>query len=205
MVNDKQQVLWGHYQQLSEQIAAADTFNYQLIGVVIAAVVALFAAAFGKSFEDRCWILMSVYAVTIPGRFLFEAGRTRVWRVPTYLEVFVEPELQIVKWQERLNKRGNFQRLRTNVIRTEGSLISGLDIVAGLLVIATAIGIQNREISISFVAGAIVCMLHSLIRGALTHRRFERGGTVHRANRESWRALKELESSSGQDTYSEKE
>jgi hypothetical protein len=197
MVDERQQLLCSHYQQLSEEIAAADTRNYQLIGVVIAAVVALLAAAFGKPPEDQCWILMSVYAVTIPGRFLFEAGRARIWRVASYLEIFVEPELQLVKWQERLNKRSNFQNLRTNVIRTEGWLISGLDVVAGLLVIATALGIKNQRTSIAFVAGAIVFMLHSLIQGSLTHGRFDRKGTVHRANQESWRALKKLEDELG--------
>lgn len=137
---DEKQLLWNQYQQLSDEIKAADALNYQIVGVVVAACVALLNAAFSsnKSSEDRCWIMLTVYAVTIPRRFLLEVARTRIWRVASYLEVFVEPDLQPNKWQTRLNRRPGMQHLRTDIIRTEFWLISGLDIVAGALVVATA-------------------------------------------------------------------
>lgn len=190
---DEKQLLWNHYQQLSEEIKAADTLNYQVIGVVVAAAVALLNAAFSKSsFEDRCWILLSIYAVTMPGRFLLEVARTRIWRVASYLEIFIEPELQYVKWQERLNRRGMGRHLPTNIIRTEFWLISGLDLVASALVIATTLGVNDGR-RFYFLAGAIVLLLYSLFRASVAHRRFARGGKVHRENRDSWQRLKEAE------------
>ena len=183
---DEKQLLWNHYQQLSDEIKSADTLNYQIIGVVVAASVALLNAAFGRSsLEDRCWILFSVYAVTIPGRFLLQVARTRIWRVASYLEIFVEPRLNVVRWQQRLNRRTKLTPLRTNIIRTEFSLLSGLDIVAGALVIASASGIAEptREY---FTGGAIVFMAHAVFRACTAQARFDRLGQIHRENREIW-------------------
>lgn len=190
---DEKQLLWDHYVQLSQEITAADTLNYQIIGVVVAAVVALFGAAFGKSsIEDRCWILMTVYAVTVPGRFLLEVARRRIWRVASYLEVFIEPELQPVKWQQRLNAKPTSRRLRTNVIQTEFWLISGLDLVAGSVVIATVSDLHDGR-GIAFFSGAVTLMVHALFRAIFATRRFGREGIVHQKNRDDWQALKEQE------------
>jgi hypothetical protein len=190
---DEKQLLWNHYQQLSEEIKAADILNYQIIGVVVAAVVALLNAAFSKaSSEDRCWILMSVFAVTIPGRFLLELARRRIWRIASYLEVYIEPVLQVVKWQHRLNDKVVERGLRTNSLGIEFWLIFGLDLLAGALVIATVVGLDVKDGGL-FMAFALIFVLHSLIRAIFAQRQLDRGGTVHRQCHENWEALQRKE------------
>jgi hypothetical protein len=84
--------------------------------------------------------------VTIPGRFLLEITRNRVWRIATYLEIFVEPKLGDIKRQRRLNERlnacGTVAGSGTNIITIGFFLILGLDLLAGALVIATIFGVQ---------------------------------------------------------------
>lgn len=184
---DREQLLWNHYQQLSDEIRSADSLNYQVIGFVVAAVVALINAAFGKqSYEDRCWILLTVYAVTVPGRFLLRVARTRIWRIASYLELFVEPHLGGggVKWQERLNTRGP----RTHIIRTEFGLICGLDLVTGALVLATT-SYMIDPTRIRFATGAILLMVSSAVLTVIACRQFDRGGIEHKRSRAGWSDL----------------
>jgi hypothetical protein len=175
------------------KIKDTDTLNYQIMGVMIAAIVALVNAAFGKiSSDDRCWILLSVYAVTVPGRFLIEVARARIWRIASYLEIFLEPEMPLVKWQQRLNKHDPASHRRTNIVRTEFWLMWGLDMVAGGLVMAT-VWSMNDIMRFSFLAAAIGFMLHSTLRAGFAKGLFDRGGKIHGENREAWRVVKDKE------------
>ena len=116
---EPEQLLWNQYQQLTDEIKSADTLNYQALGIVIAASVAIVNAAFTRSSpEERFILLLTVFAVTIPGGFLLQVARRRIWRITTYLEIFIEPSLRPIKWQTRLTSILAAKPTATNVIKT---------------------------------------------------------------------------------------
>ncbi|MDQ3707566.1 MAG: hypothetical protein M3437_20525 [Chloroflexota bacterium] len=111
---DKQTQVWNHYLTLRDEIMRADSLNYQIIGIVIAAVAAILNASF--NFQDafaRLLALLSVYVVTVPAYSLLRGNRHRIWRISTYISTFLEPELDHVKWESRLDQQAALVRLST--------------------------------------------------------------------------------------------
>jgi hypothetical protein len=191
---EPEQLLWNQYQQLTDEIKSADTLNYQALGIVIAASVAIVNAAFTRSSpEERCILLLTVFAVTIPGGFLLQVARRRIWRITTYLEIFIEPALRPIKWQTRLTSSLAAKPTATNVIKTEFWLVTGLDLIASGLNIATVPFLTDVWRQSSDLCIVIVLLGHSVHRAMRSRPRFERGGKVQCEYRDCWNAIKASE------------
>jgi len=189
---DDNEILWNHYHQLTEEIRSLDTLNYQIIGVVVVGAASLVAAAFNRnSLEDRSWILLSIFALIIPGIRFLGSTRGRMWNLATYLEIFIEPELEIVKWQERLNKRAPVKR-NFQMLDVDFHLMSLLAIAAGFLIVTTCFWMPSNE-AWSFGVGAVALTSLSLILAFRAITKFARCGKAHRDNQEGWQALKKVE------------
>lgn len=95
---DKQTQIWNEHQHLQDEIRAADSLNYQILGIVVGAVAAILTAGFSKVDSGlRFFIFLCVYVVTIPGYRLLQGNRRRIWRINTYIRTFIEPEFEYIK------------------------------------------------------------------------------------------------------------
>jgi len=102
---DEKNELWNQYQTLRDEIKGSDTLNFQIIGVIIAAVVAIIIEGFKQTnLVTKTLTFICVYLVTIPGFQILLGNRRGIWRISTYLRVFIEPKLDHVKWETRLSK-----------------------------------------------------------------------------------------------------
>lgn len=100
----KERQLWNEYQMLREEIKSADALNYQILGVVVAASVAILTAGFKEAqLLTRLCIFVSVYAVTFSAYRLLCGNRVRIWRISTYMRKFLEPELKYLNWETRVS------------------------------------------------------------------------------------------------------
>lgn len=92
---DETTQLWNAYSDLRSEIKAADSLNYQILGIMVAAVTALLAAGFKDIHHlNGLLIITCVYAITSPAYALLRGNRRRIWRISTYLRIFVEPKIQ---------------------------------------------------------------------------------------------------------------
>ncbi len=101
---DRETQLWNQYVGLREEIKAADALCYQVLGIVIAAVTTILTASLGQANPHiRFWTFLCVYIITIPAYSILEGKRRSIWRISTYTRVFLEPGLQFIKWESRLD------------------------------------------------------------------------------------------------------
>jgi hypothetical protein len=101
---DEHTQLWNEYESLRNEIKDADSLNYQVLGIMVAAVAVLITTGIKT---NGCWlesllIILCVYVVTIPAYAIMKGNRRRIWRISTYLRVFIEPNL-FAKWETRLD------------------------------------------------------------------------------------------------------
>ena len=83
---DKDTQLWNEYESLRDEIRSADSLNYQITGIVVAAVATLLTTGFTQADATiRLFVFLCAYIVTIPGYRLLQGNRRRTWRISTYL------------------------------------------------------------------------------------------------------------------------
>lgn len=102
-MDEKLTQLQSEYERLREEIMQADSRNYQVLGIIVAGSAALLVAAFKQGTEGPSLVALLGYAVTIPGYGMLCANRKRIWRVSTYMRVFLETELVFTQWETRLD------------------------------------------------------------------------------------------------------
>jgi len=166
--------MWNQYQHLTEEIRTAEILNYQVFGFTIAAMAATVAAAFAReTADDRCWLLLLASVVTAPGAFLLYDNRARIWRITTYMRVFMEPQLPGVNWQGHLAKSENInpKDQSSSAIRSEFLILGFASVLIAVLALATALwaGQHSFEKAAASLAGklAITCGLISISLAAL--------------------------------------
>jgi hypothetical protein len=100
---DELSQLHSEYQRLRDEIMQADSRNYQVLGIMVAGAVALLAAALPKGGGGPSPSVLLVYALTIPGYRMLCVNRRRIWRISTYMRVFLEKKLTFTQWETRLD------------------------------------------------------------------------------------------------------
>lgn len=103
---NKEDYLWNQFVLLEDEIRKAGESNLQILGIVTAAATAILAAGVSQSDPNtQFFTFLCVYIVTWSGYRLIEVGRRRTWRISTYIQVFIESELEYVKWETRLDQQ----------------------------------------------------------------------------------------------------
>jgi hypothetical protein len=129
----------AEYGYLRQEILDADRAIYQVLGFVLAASGLLFARAFDLENPAQGALILAIIQVfALPCHLLLRANRKRIWRIATYLRIFVEPNLPGVQWETdlaALRAKGapkTMARFSTRVIGTE-SLVMVMISVAAVL------------------------------------------------------------------------
>jgi hypothetical protein len=143
---DRDERLSSLYSDLRAEILHADTQNYQVLAVTVAAAAALLTAGINQGNPaQRAVVFGLVYLVTWPCQRLLQGNRRRTWRISSYLRNVVEPQLDGVNWESdlsALNRTVGSQdrrRISTMVARNEWLIVTVLNASAGLCILGFAV------------------------------------------------------------------
>jgi len=204
---DKENQLWNEYQNLRDEIRGADSLNYQIIGIVVGAVAAILTT--GVSQEEpvaRLLIFLCCYVVTIPGYRLLQGNRRRTWKISTYIRVFLEPNLEFINWETRLDnqrKKATSESARqafSSLIGTnEWFIITLLNLMAGGAAIFYAIlqlnvsfiGLPLAYLQIGLAITVIALNSWLIASTAQQERELRRLGKVEQSFLKSWIQLRD--------------
>ncbi len=104
---DKKTQLWNLYKQLKDEITLSDSRNSQIKGLLITASGLILSLGFNQENPERPWIILGIFVVIVPLYGMLFGNRKNIWRISTYLRTFVEPELEEIKWESRLDTQRN--------------------------------------------------------------------------------------------------
>ena len=192
--------LHSEYIRLRDEIMQADSRNYQVLGVMVAGVAAIFAAAFSKG-DKPSLVILVVYIVTILGYRMQCANRKRIWRLSTYMRVFLEKKLLYTKWETRIDQqrtRGSKSRHRdfsSFAQTTEWLAVNLINFCtagfAGWAIIGSVKGVNKRSI----VALVLLLVLNIcvFIWTITLEMGLKRLGKVEKKFLESWESLEREE------------
>ncbi len=199
----KAEQLWGEYQSLREEIRGADTVNFQVLGILVGAAALILTAGFGQPKPtSRLLMFLCIFAVTIPVQRFLEGNRRRVWRISTYMRVFLEGGLQHVHWETRLaaqhvkaQERKEAKKLSSWISTNEAHVILTLEGIAVLAALSTLSARQETDLSLNVLGGAAVFLLFVARLWMVTRveQALGRGGEVESLYLKSWKELQQLE------------
>jgi hypothetical protein len=198
---DKETQLWNEYQNLRSEILQANNLNYQILAGVIAVTGAILVAGFNNhNSPQQFFIFLCIYAVTFPAYRLLCGNHRRIWRISTYICVFLEPEFDFINWETRLDKarqlaNSNPNTLSSNLLKNEFLVIFLLNSVAGIsAIIALKV---HQPVGILFIIALNVFLTSYMILEEKKLRRVgdekQRSGNLGKVRRdfmESWEKVK---------------
>ena len=202
---DKEVQIWNEYQSLRSEITHADSLNYQTISIIVGAAGVILTAGLNQSDPVlRSLIFMCIYVVTIPGYRLLQGNRRRIWRISTYIRTFLEPNLEFIKWETRLDESRkkptgeNVRQALSSLIGiNEWFIITMIYLIAGAATIFSLVSLvgdnpfsQWRIISI---ASVVIFNIWLVIVTARKERDLRRLGKVEQDFLNFWSELRERE------------
>lgn len=195
--------LLREYESLRSEIRNADTLNYQIIGIVVGAVALLLSTGFKEANPStRLSIFLCIYVVTIPALRLLQGNRRRTWRISTYLQVFVESRLELIKWECRLRKqglqpadKGTRHFFSSLAGRNEWLIIGMTNSIAALASIFNGLLQINMELPYKYGGIAIIGILHlwHVLSTSHQEKTLRRGGKVEQGYFDSWIKIRDAE------------
>jgi hypothetical protein len=207
---EKEEQLLKEYQNLRDEIRGADSLNYQILGIVVGAVAAILTTGFTQTDASiRLLIFLCIYVVTLPGYRLLKGNRRRVWRISTYMRVFLEPELKFMRWETRLDQQrrkildeAERQFFSSLVGTNEWIIVSMLNLIAGLMSIfyglfQANIAILNIPIDGVRMGGTILLILFNIwlaLSMSKQEKDLRRLGKIEQSYLQSWVELKNTSS-----------
>jgi hypothetical protein len=115
----------AEYNSLRAEIQAADSLNYQITFLTIGAVGAILSAASTQPIVTALFMCVLAYVVIFLSYGLLCGNRRRIWRIATYLEVFLEPELGGDGWEIRVQaQRAQAERKATDFKPTSSVIVN---------------------------------------------------------------------------------
>jgi len=203
---DKEAQVWNEYQSLRSEVTHADSLNYQTISIVVGAAGVILTAGLNQSDPiPRSLIFLCVYIVTIPGYRLLQGNRRRIWRISTYIRTFLEPNLEFVKWETRLDssrKKPTSENVRQGLSSLIGMnewfIVTMINLIAGAATTFSLMGLSSdNPISrwrIIFIAGVILINVWLIFITARQEKDLRRLGKVEQGFLNSWSELRDKES-----------
>jgi hypothetical protein len=201
---DKETQLWNEYQNLRSEILQANNLNYQILAGVIAVTGAILVAGFDNhESSQQFWVFLCIYAVTFPAYRLLCGNHRRIWRISTYICVFLEPEFDFINWETRLDKarqiaNPNPNTLSSNIMGHEFLVIFFLNSVAGISAIIALLSLKGHQLVwILFIIALNIFLTFYMILEERKLRRVgdekQRSGNLGKVRRdfmESWEKVK---------------
>jgi hypothetical protein len=183
------QGLIAEYQSLRDEILRAETLAARVPPFLLGASAATLSAV--PNIESSgWWVSLSAVAFFIAwfANRLIQAQRKRVWRISTYIRVFIEPRLDLIGWETRLSK--------TKGDMTSKSVTNELIFCALIAGVALSLGIagivqtkQSADVKGIAIAGAIA--ITSILFGNLIFqsRKLTRTGSIEADFLEKWQEI----------------
>ena len=97
--------LLSEHQRLTAELHGIFAQNQQIVSFVVAAAGVIIAAAMQSSFRPKYPFYWAASLITIGGYRLLCDCMMQIWRIATYMRVYLEPELPGANWETRLNLR----------------------------------------------------------------------------------------------------
>lgn len=184
------------YDLLTQEIQTAENQTYQIVSVGIGAVAAILAAGFNQSNHVlRFFMFLTAYLIIIPMIRLLKGNRSRIWRIATYMQVFLEPELSDVKWQthlalQRESGKSTFIPGSQMLVVQLGTVVVGIATLVNLFLIWHWRLLPFVSGS-AFVLGAVLIVVTAALVRYESHTEIEtrRGGAIEQDWLQSWREL----------------
>ena len=186
------------YDLLTQEIQSAENQTYQIVSIGIGALAAILAAGFNQSNHVlRFFMFLTAYLIIIPMIRLLKGNRSRIWRIATYMQVFLEPALSGIKWQthlaqQRESGKSTFIPGSQMLIVQLGTAVVGIATLANLFLIWHWKLLQFVPRG-AFVSGATLAgAMLIFVTGALwryesrTEIETRRGGAIEQGWLKSW-------------------
>ncbi|MBD0328383.1 MAG: hypothetical protein ICV68_18355, partial [Pyrinomonadaceae bacterium] len=108
-IMNKGEQLWNQYKLLWDNMQDSNKLNYQIMGGIITASVAILTIGFNGLANEKDPIIiglifLGVFMITIPGQKLLKGNRGHIWRLSTYILTFLEPHFEYLKWETNVNE-----------------------------------------------------------------------------------------------------
>jgi hypothetical protein len=119
---EKSDILYRQYESLRNEIFLASSENFKLTTWMVGIIGAVMYFCIEKSFAFG---LFSVFCITYIGYEMCVGNRRRIWRIATYIRVYMEPQLKDdeIQWETRLHefceKKSKTTFFNSNIIRHE--------------------------------------------------------------------------------------
>jgi hypothetical protein len=191
-------VLISHYNILHTEINKAGDANHVLLYWMAGLVGGVIA--FGLSNPGNIWIFVVGFIITTFGHSVIVINRRCIWRIASYISVFVEPYLDYIKWEQRLNdseKKGNKADLTSWIIDHEFMYVNVLNLI---LCISFLINLYYQPQYCCFAVMLPVSILlfsSFFIYSLVMNRLLQRNNSIHNKYLNHWKKLKEQEETEG--------
>ena len=192
------------YELLTQEIQAAESQTYQVVSVGAGAIAAILAAGFNqRDHVLRLFMFLTSYLIIFPMVRLLSGNRSRIWRIATYMRVYLEPELPGVQWQTHLARSAALRPGSTFIIGSQMMIVQLATAVVGAVVFID-LCILAKWTGASFLPGmgsfdgfaATAAGAAAVANGAVLwyeariERNSRRGGPVERSWLQSWEGLR---------------
>lgn len=193
--------------KLKDEIISIDNRNSQLLALSVTASGTIFGFGFHQDNPQRPWVFLCVFIVLFPAYTILLGYRRHVWRISTYLRVFVEPYLSGIKWETRLDqqkKLAGSKKLSSGITTNEFRLLNSLSIMVFLAISVNFIqviysgknGISDPTPFLNYLSsiilGAILCLVF-FFRSRKFAKSLQRNGEVEMSFYASWLKVKNKE------------
>lgn len=189
------EVLHQHYESLRNEIHIASSENLRLMMWMAGICGAVMYFCITKQFYPG---LVIVFVISWVGLRVCNGNRKRIWRIASYLEIFLEPRLEKhgVCWETHLhsltNPGASGPGYSSGIVRTEFWWFNILNLLAlGAMLFVmdeeyTQTGCDCAFINVWFFS-AILLMITFLLYSIDNQWRVTRHGKVHRQMRQAWK------------------
>ena len=201
---EKSAQLWNEYESLRDELKSADSLNYQIVGLLVGAVAAILTTGFTQTNPmARLAIFLCVYVVSVPGYRMLQGNRRRIWRITTYMQVFLEPQLEFINWATRVDKQRRKARDRSErrflsslVSMNEWLIVSAVNSLAALAAICGGLLVINSTalVRVAGIVAVAVWYTFLLITTARQEKDLRRLGRVEQAYLQYWTEIRDEES-----------
>lgn len=197
---NKETQVWNIYQSLRGEVTYANAFNYKIISILVPAVTIILSLGYKlNNINSQIPIFLSAFFIAYSCSRLMQANRRRIWRITTYMVVFLEPHLTHVNWESDLQKQRR-KAEKKGVTNAISSLVGSNEVIIVQLIYVLIAFTVFIQILLNFnghtvykVIALIVTVVGTFIVSSITYaaqRPLGRDGKVERSYLEEWIELK---------------
>lgn len=193
------------YKELKTEISDFSKINVQLVIATITATGVILSVGFNSNVPVDLYIFFFTFLFIIPISNMVIGNRKNIWRISTYMRVFIEPNLHQIRWETRLHeqkrlikKKDKWDVLLSKFVSSEILVFSLLSIVSCLSIVAMCYnhysdGTIEDHLALGVTIVSCVILLIILVMNYRGNKSIARGGKIEAMYFESWEAVRDAE------------